>query len=596
MHTVSDEWKSIQRQMLVNESFVEISFGIEDPDATADASASDNGSVYISDTSSIISGIDNNPVLYATLEQNMWPLDGSVEFIPQTEYGDNGYIGNVLSDQYGWFNPVPYVKILYTSLHEPIIPGITITWGEAYSEYPNSFRVTAFNGTAAVATKTIINNSSTISIVEIDVENYDQIRIDILKWCLPHHRPRVSNVFLGIEKRYFKSDLVKFEHLSEVDPIGATLPKHSVSFSIDNSNNQYDPNNVTGLSKYLMERQQISVKYGLKRYSGGIEYIPAGIFYLSEWSALQNGIEAGFVARDLFEFMQKTYIKGSYSPSGVSLYDLAINVLEEANLPLNQDGSVKWAIDESLEDIFTTAPLPLASLAVCLQYIAQAARCVLYCDRTGTIRIEPISSLTTDYALTTSNMFLRPEISLQKPISSIATKVYNYFVDVAETELFNKTINVDGTIDVIITYSEPSVNVSAELSSGTLDHAEYYTNACVLTITGSGNIGVVITGNTLKTPESEHVNILSTSNGEIQVVENPLISSEAMASNVGIWVGEWLNNRNIIQYGGWRADPRLDPTDIITSSNKFGTDAVRMTSVKYQYTGSFRGSGEGRVI
>ena len=41
------------------------------------------------------------------------------------------------------------------------------------------------------------------------------------------------------------------------------------------------------------------VKYGLKLNDDTIEYIPAGVFYLSEWESPQNGLEANFVARDL---------------------------------------------------------------------------------------------------------------------------------------------------------------------------------------------------------------------------------------------------------------------------------------------------------
>ena len=125
--------------------------------------------------------------------------------------------------------------------------------------------------------------------------------------------------------------------------------------------------------------------------------------------------------------LYKTYLKGQYNSAGVSLMSLATDVLETANLPLNDDGTVKWSIDSSLSSIYTKAPLPLCSLAVCLQYIAQAACCILYCDRMGTLHIEPISSVTTDYALTSFNLLSRPEISLQKPLMEVDTKIYNYF-------------------------------------------------------------------------------------------------------------------------------------------------------------------------
>lgn len=196
-------------------------------------------------------------------------------------------------------------------------------------------------GSTVVAECKVEDNASVKSVVEFDIETYDSIRIEILKWCLPHHRPRIAEIFVGVNKVYGKSDITGYEHEQDINPIGATTPVNKMGFSIDNSNNIYDPNNTTGLSKYLMERQEIRVKYGLKLNDGTIEYIPAGVFYLSEWEAPQNGIEARFTARDLLEFMQKTYTKGLYKSTGATLYDLAISVLTEGKPPRSTMNAVR---------------------------------------------------------------------------------------------------------------------------------------------------------------------------------------------------------------------------------------------------------------
>ena len=54
--------------------------------------------------------------------------------------------------------------------------------------------------------------------------------------------------------------------------------------------------------------------------------------------------------------------------------------------------------------------------------------------------------------------------------------------------------------------------------------------------------------------------------------------------------------RKTLKISSWRADPRLDAGDIVTVAGKYATESVRMTSLKYEYSGAFRGSGEGRVI
>ena len=255
-------------------------------------------------------------------------------------------------------------------------------------------------------------------------------------------------------------------------------------------------------------------------------------------------------------------------------------------------------VESFCSDIFvvcTVAPLPLKPLAECLQYIAQAACCVIYCDREGTLHIEPISKEVTDYRLTTFNTFSRPEISLQKPLTAVSTKVYNYFADEASKELFSGNVTVNGTTTIAITYPETAINTVASVTNGALVSAVYYSNACYLTVSGSGDVTITVVGNTLKSSDTEYV-VDAEEDGETQTVENPLVTSTALAVRISEWVKEWLGHRKMMTMGGWRADPRLDPTDIVTSENKFSTDNVRMTSVKYSYAGAFKGTGEGRVV
>jgi len=594
MQPVSANWMNNQKQTLVEESFVEVSYDIADPDALADASASDNGSIYIANTPQIVSEVAKDIVPYATLERNIWLLDGSRKIIPESDYGDTGYVSDNLSTESCGFDKIPIVEISFTEIHAPIIPGITITWGDAYNEYAENFRVTAYNGATLVAEKNVIDNKSVMSVVELDIENYDLIRIEVLKWCLPYHRARISNIFVGINKIYTKTDLMEFEHLQEVDPLNAKLPKISVRFGIDNTSNEYNPNNEAGMSKYLMERQEIRTRYGYK-IGGSVEWIKGGVFYLSEWDAPQNGMFANFEARDLLEFMRSIYMKGVYSAAGVSLYSLATAVFEEANLPLNSDGTVKWVIDDSLKNIYTNAPLPLVSLAECLQMIANAAACVLYADRDGILHIEPIKTESDDYTIDNFNSYQKSEISLTKPLLQVDVTTYNHFIGDTGKELYNGIIPINGSKSIYITYSDSAVNVVATVTNGTLVSANYYTNACLLTIAGNGDVSVRVVGDILKTSETIITTITGEEKGEIQKVENPLITTTERAVAVGEWVRDYLSNRKILS-SEWRADPRLDAMDIVTVKNNYGSSLMRTTSVSFTYNGAFRGQSEGRIL
>lgn len=535
MQEVSERWRSGHRQTLLNESFVEVSLNIADPDALASVSARDNGAVYISDTPQVVSEVDKNAVPYCTLEQNLWVLDGSRKALPESDFGENGFIGNELSDDVCVFSSkMPIITLDFPHVFENLIPGITITWSTTYGEFADGFVVRAYNGETVVAEREVVGNRSTKSLVMMDIVAYNRIEIMITKWCLPYHRARVEDIFVGINRVYTKSELFGYSHSQSVDPLSTALPKNEIQFSLDNVNGEYDPYNEQGMAKYLMSRQEVKARYGLKLDDGSVEWIPGGTFYLSEWYAKQNGLTADFTARDLLEFMSDIY-KEAQMVRVRSLYDMAVEVLMAANLPLNDDGTVKWRIDESLKSITTSAPLPEDTLANCLQLIANAGGCVLYQDRSGILHIEPlVTNVNADYTISTFNSYSKAEITLGKPVKQVTVKVYHYTVAEDNPLVIEKS----ETTDLIVP------------------------------------IGTV---------------------GETIVIDNPLIVDNKRATAIGTWVGSHLSHRMSLA-PTWRADVRLDALDVVTHKNQHRDEALLVTDVKFTYNGAFRGTGEGKVI
>lgn len=597
MQKVSEEWKYVHQKQLLNESFIRISFDVTDPEAFADAKSSDNGACYISNTSEVVNGLIKSVPCYAGIEKNLWLLDGSRTFIPN-DFGKNmGYISEELSRADSFFDKVPVVSIKFSKTHSHIIPGITILWGTAYDEYAENFNVKAYQGSGLVASKEIKGNNSKKSIVDLDIENYDRIEIEIIKWCLPYHRARIADIFIGVNKLYEKNELLSYEHEMSREMLNANTPVNKMSFSIDNSDDVYDPNNLTGFSKYLMQRQEMQVEYGLKLDDGSIEYIPAGLFYLSEWEAPQNGLEARFTARDIFEFLQKPYTKGLYNPNGTTLYDLAVDVFNEANLPLKKDGGKRWFVSTKLKNYKTTAPIPCVSLAECLQYIANASCHVLCSNRDGVLAlVDEGVPVSTDIELTHFNLISRPEIILQKPLKAVNTNIYNYFIDVEEKqkELFNGSLNVKSGETVIIKYSDMATNVKAISTSRPIKDIKYYSYCCHVSFTSSGNVDIKLVGDVLKNSVSTYVENVN-NEGEVETIENPLITDTNMAKSVSRVTTAILNMRKNLKIEAFRADVRLDPLDVIEVENKFGKEKVTITNLKYAFTGAFRGSAEGKV-
>lgn len=316
---------------------------------------------------------------------------------------------------------------------------------------------------------------------------------------------------------FTKSDLMNYQHKQSVDLLSATLPSSEVVFSLRNDDHRWNPDNPTGPTQGLLEKQEIVVRYGLN-LDGGVEWIKGGTFWLSEWDTPTNGMEASFTARDLFSFMDIVY--GGIR-SG-TLYEVAIAALREADLPLMEDGSVRYIVHTSLQNYTTdfSANTQEFSIAEILQMVANAGGCVLYQDRDGIVHLEPRSTMYRGYVLDPKVSYNHPEYTINKPLKAVS-----------------------------VSYGD---NLREEL--------------------------------------------LVDAKGEVQTVDNPLVTTRDDAVRVAEGVKELLLNRKVVS-GDFRADLRIDALDNIIVASKYASNVIALTEVIYSNTGgAFKGTYTGRVV
>lgn len=407
MITVSDAWKDIQQRFLLPETHIEIDCGITDDEAQRLAEAVGADEAVFSNAPGVVDGLAD-VAKYATLERNMWSLDGTHTILPATgTYANAGYVSNIES--------TGSVTINFPAIRTTAISGVTITWSEKYGEYAKVFSVIGRNGGTIVGEVTVTDNKSRVSIVYLPLENYDSITIQVHEWGLPNRRVRIENIVIGHVLKFGKGDLISYTHEMDGDLLSGKIPKYSIEFTLDNSDGRWDPNNPAGMAQYLSERQKITVKYGLD-VNGVIEWVKAGVFYLSEWYAPPNGIEARFVARDMFEFMMGVEMRDSKTANISALINSAIpegfSAVYSSALP---DYSYSYTPDISND-----------TAAEMVQKCANAVGAILRIDREGMLHIEPLNKEISEYiyvgettGIPLSLSYTYPEISLSKPLKAV---------------------------------------------------------------------------------------------------------------------------------------------------------------------------------
>nr|DAR04166.1 MAG TPA: hypothetical protein [Caudoviricetes sp.] len=413
----SEKWLKQYNSTLVPEMFVQITYHASDDKAQSDAIASSGSQVVFSDVSDI-TNLDNLPsAKYATGEPNLWILDGSCDILPSSEpYKNAGYVSleNVSDENH------PIVTFSFSKTHEEKIPGITIVWSELFNEYATSFKVSAYNGSSLLQENQIDDNTSVESSVDFEITGYNSIVIEILSWCIPNRRARIEQVEFGQRVRFNKEDLLSYSHESKRDPISGQLSKDSISFSVNNSDQKWNPINPGGLYQYLYERQAVFVKYGMD-LNGETEWINGGKFYLSNWNTPSNGITASFEARDALVFLSDSPYTGRKSGT---LYEMCYDALELLDVT-----GISYFINESLKNYSTDFSSSNSSYknSDVLQLAANAAGMALYQTRDGEIRVDWVPFSPEDkssiYEISEMNNFEYPEISFSNKLKNISYSV-----------------------------------------------------------------------------------------------------------------------------------------------------------------------------
>lgn len=448
MIDASEQWKSAFYENILPETFVELSCSFGDPVAQDSATVVGVNEAYFSYPEHLMKAdvrTLGNKML--TLETNSWLLST----LNAELYGDpenyNPYIPIYASQSDQGEVVVRFPEVVTT-----VVPGITITWGENhFGEYAKRFTVVAKNGTTEVASATVKANNSTVTQVELELTNYDSITVKVTEWSMPEHRVRINDLSLGHTVVFDKKDILSFSHEQTGCVNSGELPHSEIRFSIDNSNKRWDPYDPTGDTKFISERQRISVRYGLD-IGGNTEWIDAGLFYLSEWKIPANGFEAQFVATDILT---------NCSGIRTDMYTIkSVNVNQlfaDWNSYVKNEGygvPSEWLVGYlGNPDLVVDIPgepegRPIGEL---LQMLANFTGCVIKHPAIFAIagypvtRLEPLdtASVAASGFITLDNAYSYPELELTKPLKSVS-------VAVADDERYVLNVNADGetlTID-----------------------------------------------------------------------------------------------------------------------------------------------------
>lgn len=371
MQYVSSEYRKAMKQLNRNKSYMKISLGLINHAAQNSAQVQAGDFTYFSDIKKPVS-TEKVGQVYATFERNFSKVDESMYFLPRYGSGNVYYNAGIVTEGLCGRGDTPVV-ILRFATEDPLdIKGLTLEFGDAY---PVRFSVETDEGVIEYG------NTGNIFQTEDTFNNTTYMKITAIEMVNGIGRFRIHNILFGIGITFDDKKIVNAQMRSSLSPISESLPRIDFNVTIENMDRYYNVDNEDSAINYMETGQKMEVDFGYALNDGSIEWVKGGTLFLQEWSS--DDKRAKFGAVDIFEYMQDEYKRGEYRPGGITLYDLAVDVFEDAQMRPEQ-----YWIDPYLKKVVVFNPLPVVKHKECLQLIANAGRCVVMQNRDGIIMLK----------------------------------------------------------------------------------------------------------------------------------------------------------------------------------------------------------------
>lgn len=366
MKNVSSKYKKEMQKKLRNRSYMMVTVGIISNEAQLSAKVLD-GTSYFSDNQTLFKdrAIEHT---YATLEENVFKLDGSMIFPPMnTGYQQLVNETACLSENVG-----EGITVNFDNYYD--IKGLTIRFGEYY---PTQFTIT----TSDNVVRTYENGSNTFT-TDISLNHTDRITITPLSFVNgDNKRLRIESMLMGIGIVFQNEDIESASFNDTKSFISEELPQMDFNVVCFDKNKRFRVDDRNSFINYLETGQEISVSMGMELEDGTIEWLNMPLTYLSTWASNNNKV--AFTSTDRFAFLTGKYIIGNTIHSR-TLYAEAESVLQDAGLQPDE-----YDISDILRTITITNPMPEVTHAEALQLIANAGRCILEQGEHGEIKFTP---------------------------------------------------------------------------------------------------------------------------------------------------------------------------------------------------------------
>ena len=360
----------------------------------------------------------------ATLEHNLWLLDGSYGVAPMTaETSEVGAVLENMTNANAVFDTATWLEMPVQNLNVLQAASVFFT-GRSEDGTPVDFTFQLYSGVTKVFEQQVTGNVlSSVFFEGFTVYNVTAARVGFQTWSLPYRRGRTIEVLLGIYEQWQANDIDAVDVIQQTDFSNMSVAYGTAQLTVTNQNMRFNPRAKNSIFESIEERQGVPLFYAVELADGSLERMPVGVYFQTE-----GGWKTG--ATDL-----------TFTFSLVSIVGLLSRRVPElpATLPTTVQGWVSLIVTTlgvNFAGYYSVSPsiasLPLTTLREnvenmdcgnLLRFTCMASGAFYHTDpQNGYLRVEPISNNTGTY-IGLNSMFAFPEESANDDVADITFKL-----------------------------------------------------------------------------------------------------------------------------------------------------------------------------
>lgn len=167
-----------------------------------------------------------DPPAIATLEPGRWLLDGAFTLPPATV----PYWSDNLSNDACVLSLAPVITLEFPAQYSSV--GVSLIFDRATGEYCRKVNIKWYQGGALKESKDFSPDGA-FYFCQHTVTSWDKIIITLLETNLPYRRARLSEIVLGVHRRFGMDELRSVKLVNESDLAALTLPVSTLDWTLD---------------------------------------------------------------------------------------------------------------------------------------------------------------------------------------------------------------------------------------------------------------------------------------------------------------------------------------------------------------------------